>query len=222
MKSYSWTAFWVHHLQKSLKCAQEGQGEVVRPCGRCSPGFPGDGGSWLWPVWRWRKGQLPNRLPEDCGRHGTGTATDLQQRRGATSPLWGVCPPDATRTRAWDRGPEIQCYTHPGWIWTRKVSSVSSCLAHALTEALNPKCFHFLVTLVFCFHKPICLRTWATNQILLPTVLPDTFPLFPCLHSNGLNGIGLVQNNVLKGLSLYDIVRPAHNQSKSCIISIIK
>lgn len=140
---------------------------MVGPCRKSSPGFPGDGGSCLWPVWRRGKGQLPNRLPEDCGRHGTGTATDLNQRRGATSPLRVIRPHDAARTRAWDRGPEIQRYTHPGWIWTREVSGVSAWSAYALMVALNPQCFLFLVILVFCFHKPICLRTWATNQILL-------------------------------------------------------
>lgn len=76
------------------------------------------------------------------------------------------------------------------------------CLAHALMVALNPQCFHFLVTLACCSLEPICPGTWATNQILLPTVLPDTFLLFPCLHSNGLNRIGPVQNNVSKGFSL--------------------
>lgn len=162
MKSYSWTAVWVHHLQKSLKCTREGRREVVGPCRKCSPGFPGDGGSLLWPLWRWGKRQLPNRLQEDCGRHGTGEATDFKQRRGATSPLRGIRPPDAARTWAWDRGPEVQRYAHPGWIWTGEVSRVSDSLAHALTAAPNPLCFHFRVTLVCCIR--VHLSAYLGNQ----------------------------------------------------------
>lgn len=88
------------------KCVREKK-RAVETCSRCSPGFPRDGGSWLWPVWRCGKGQLPNWLPEDCGRHGTSSSTDLKQRWGATSPLWSLCPPNATWTWTRDRRPTI-------------------------------------------------------------------------------------------------------------------
>lgn len=64
---------------------------------------------------------------------------------------------------------------------------------------LNPQCFLFLVILVCCFHKPICPCTWASNQILLLSVLPETFILLPSLYSNVLIAIGQdrpVQKNI--------------------------
>lgn len=92
---------------------------VVGPCVTRRPGFPGDGGS---PVRRWGEGQLPNRLPEDRRGHGTCTAAHLQQRRGATSSLWGLFPLNATWAWARDCSPAVQCYTYPSWIRTREVS----------------------------------------------------------------------------------------------------
>lgn len=127
--------------------------------GARSPGSPGDGGSWLWPLWRRGEGQLPNRLPKDCRRHGTSKATHLKQRRRAASHFWGLRPSDATWTWAWDSSPAIQRHTDPGWVWTREVSLTlflyHICLTPPLPLWQKVSCFHFLVALVVHFYKSI-------------------------------------------------------------------
>lgn len=85
--------------------------------------------------------------------------------------------------------------------------------------ALNPQSFLFLVTLVCCFYKPICPCTWATNQILLLTVLPDTFLLLPCLHSNVLIAIGQSDLYKKKNFFFKGLILIIH--SVNCLILVV-
>lgn len=84
-------------------------------------GFRGDGGAWLWSLWRRRAGQLPNRLSAHRGGHGASTATSLPPWRRALP--WALCPrcPARAWARARDCCPALQCHAHTGWIRTREV-----------------------------------------------------------------------------------------------------
>lgn len=84
--------------------------------------------------------------------------------------------------------------------------------------ALNPQCFLFLVILVCCFHKPTCPCTWATNQILLLTVLPETFLLLPSLHPNVLIAIGQ-DRPVQKTILFKRLILGIH--SLNCLILVV-